>query len=504
MTPATPLSGLYEAVSALGRIADLDALLEETLARARALLCCEHAALLAVDPDRGDLAVRAASGYGPLREQLLRHRLVLGHGLAGWAAQRKEPCRVGDVRADARYVQSHPDVRSNMAVPLVLHDELVGVVVAESHRVDAFADEHEKLLGILAFQAALALVGARSADRLRQRLAQLNALYRISRVASEREDIESVLDTMLEVTDELLPGGYTSILLLDPAARSLKVRARRGYLESVAQLEIPLGKGVTGRCAQTGQAVVVDDISNAAEYIPGVPGARSELAVPLLAEGRVIGVLNAESERPGAYGPDHVRTLTVIAQQAAVVLRAAQLYEETRRLAVTDALTGLKNRRHFVAQLEETLRRARRYHESFAVVLLDVDRFKAVNDRYGHAAGDRVLQGVAAVMRDFVRGTDELARIGGDEFAALLLQADPERALQVIERLREGVAALELRAGDEKICVTLSAGIALYPASGADAEALLSRADAALYEAKRQGRDRVVLARAAASAPASS
>jgi len=110
-----------------------------------------------------------------------------------------------------------------------------------------------------------------------------------------------------------------------------------------------------------------------------------------------------------------------------VVLRAAQLSEETRRLAVTDPLTGLHNRRYFMGQLEEALRRARRYRESFAVVLLDVDRFKAVNDRHGHAAGDRVLKSVGAALGEWVRETDQVARIGGDEFAALLIQADARR-----------------------------------------------------------------------------
>lgn len=492
------LDQLESAVRGLGLIEDLDPLLDEALRWAQRLLGCEHAALLFVDPQRGDLAVRAARGYGDRRPVILGHRLAFGQGLAGWTAERRQPVRVGDVRKEPRYLQGYAPVLSNLGVPLMVRGELVGVAFAEAERRDAFAQQHERLLSVLGTYAALAFVGARSEERLGQRLAQLNALYRISQIASDREDLSQVLSAMLEVTQEVIPEGNVALLLLDQETRTLRVRADRGYLAGVAALSIPLGKGVTGRCAQAAQAFVVNDVAAEPDYIPGVQGARSEIAIPMLAEGRVIGVLNAESRHAAAYTQDHVRTLSVIAQQAAVVLRSAQLYEEMRRLATTDALTGLDNRRRFVQQLEETLKRARRYREAFAVVLLDVDHFKAVNDRHGHRAGDRVLEAVAGAMRDWVRDTDSVARIGGDEFAALLLQMDAEHATPVVERLRDAVQALSVHEGDATIELAVSAGIAAYPAHGADSEALLSRADGALYEAKRLGRNRVALAAARA------
>lgn len=488
------LAAVEEATRALCAIDDLDRLLQEVLENARRLLECEHASLLFLDSERGDLAVRAVAGYGERRRAMLGHRFALGHGLVGWVAERRQPVRVGDVALDTRYVRGHPSVVSSMGVPLLVRGELIGVASAEAERAEAFAEEHERALVVLGAHAALAFTGERNGERLRQRLAQLNALYRISQVASDREDLQQVLQAMLAVTQEVIPEGYVALLLLDPATRTLKVRADRGYFDGVESLAIPLGKGVTGRCAQAAQAFVIDDVEQEPDYIPGVPGAKSEIAIPMLAEGRVIGVLNAESRHAAAYTQDHVRTLSVIAQQAAVVLRSAQLYEEMRRLATTDGLTGLHNRRFFLNQLEETLRRARRYREAFALVLLDVDRFKSVNDRHGHGVGDRVLQAVAGAMRDWVRDTDAVARIGGDEFAALLLQTDASRAQQVVERLRVAVEALVVHDGDTAIPLAVSAGVALYPAHGADAEALLSRADGALYEAKRLGRNRVAFA----------
>jgi diguanylate cyclase (GGDEF)-like protein len=493
MAPEDVLDALDDAVRALGAKQDLGQLLEEVLRRGQALVGYEHGVFFFLEPERGDLAASRAIGYGERLPRILSMRLAPGQGLTGWAAQHRQAVRCGDVRSDPRYLQGLPEARSNLVVPLLVDDEVVGVVSVESSRTDAFDEKDERLLRVLGTYAALVLVGHRNGDRLQQRLAQLQALYRISRIASEREDLDSVLDAMLDVTQELLPGCYVAILLVDHQKRVLRVRAERGYMEEATHIEIPIGKGVTGRCAQSGQIFTIDDVAREADYIPGIPEARSEIAVPLVAEGRVIGVLNAESRRTSAFGADHARALSVIAQQAAVVLRSAQLYEETRRLAITDPLTGLYNRRHFLGHLEETLRRARRYRENFAVALLDVDGLKAINDRLGHGAGDRALESVGQALREWVRDTDMVARVGGDEFAALLLQVDGPHAAVTIERLRDSVRQKTLREGDESLQLTVSGGLALYPAHGGDSEALLARADAALYAAKNLGRDRIVI-----------
>jgi diguanylate cyclase (GGDEF)-like protein len=493
MAPDRILDALDEAVRSLGEKQDIGRLLDDVLRRAQSLIGFEHGVLFSADPERGDLAAVRAIGYGERQPRILSMRLALGQGLTGWAAQQRQAVRSGDVRSDPRYLQGLPEARSNLVVPLVVSDELVGVLSVESSRPDAFDEDDERLLRVLGTYAALVLVDHRNEERLQQRLGQLQALYRISRIASEREDLDAVLEAMLDVTQELLPDSSIAILLVDHQKRALRVRAERGYMDDVNELEIPIGKGVTGRCAQSGQPFVIDDVTREADYIPGIPDSRSEIAIPLVAEGRVIGVLNAESRRLAAYGPDQARALSVIAQQAAVVLRSAQLYEEAHRLAITDPLTGLFNRRHFLTQLEETLKRARRYRQTFAVALLDLDGLKAINDRLGHGAGDRALESVGQALREWVRDTDVIARIGGDEFAALLLQVDGPAAAVTIERLRDTVRDRALREGDELLHLTLSGGVALYPAHGGDSEALLARADAALYAAKNLGRDRVVI-----------
>ncbi|HEY5940767.1 MAG TPA: diguanylate cyclase, partial [Gemmatimonadales bacterium] len=165
--------------------------------------------------------------------------------------------------------------------------------------------------------------------------------------------------------------------------------------------------------------------------------------------------------------------------------------EELERLSASDSLTGLSNRRILTQRMSEELLRAQRQSHSFAVLMLDVDHFKKYNDAYGHPAGDEVLKKVANILRSCTRAGDCTARYGGEEFAVLLSGKSGDTALQLAERIRERVAAEDFVGGK----VTISGGIAEFPHHGHTAEAVISSADEALYEAKRQGRNRVVCAR---------
>ena len=483
------LAALYEATRALGVSRDLEALLDEILLRSEELVGFEHCALLL--PEGGGLRVRRVRGPG---SEALGRRLRLNEGLAGRAGLERRPIRGDDLAHDQRHVPGLPGARSCLVVPLLVRNELAGVLSVESTRPRAFSVEHERLLTILGTQAALALEASRSRERMEQRLRELDALYRISQLAAGQRDLDSVLAGMLAVAQDLLPAGQAAILLLEGPEGPLRLRAARGYGPGAGELVIGLGEGVTGRCAQTGDVQLVDDVAQHPDYIPGVPGAVSELAVPLLAEGRVIGVLNAESAERAAYGPEHLRTLSVIAQQAATVLRAAQLQEETRRLAITDPLTGLFNRRHFVRELDEHLRRVRRYGGRLAVVALDLDGLKPLNDRHGHAAGDHLLVAFGALLQDDSRASDVVCRYGGEEFCLLMPHTTAMAAAhhlgQLLQRWRTQVFEHQ---GRRLSGLSFTAGVCDSTRPGAGGEALLQAADQALLAAKREGRAQVRL-----------
>lgn len=493
MSPLTALAALDEATRAIGLSEDLDDLIDSVLDQAGELVGFEHCALMLYDADHEELRVERARGYGDRRAEILELTLGPGEGISGVAVREKRPVRIGDVRRDPRYVEGLPDARSNLAVPLIVAGRVAGVINVESSRADAFTEKHERLLTILGSQAALAIVASRARKRMRERVQQLDALHRISRLTSRHHDLEETLHEMLHLTLELVPEGQVAFLLLDRESEVLRVRAAAGYKEGVEDLVIPVGEGVTGRCVTLGQPVVVEDVTQEDGYILGVPGGRSELAVPLMADDEVIGVLDVESTRPAAYGTDEVNFLSVVAQQAAAVLQTVRLHEQTRELAVTDPLTGLHNRRYFLDELEEHLRRAKRYDEPLSLLLVDCDLLKGINDRFGHLSGDRTLERIASLLRSSLRETDEVARIGGDEFAALLLQSDRETIREVTDRVQDGLRASPVSLQGEEVWVTVSMGAARYPEDGKDARTLLRRADQALYQAKRTGRDQLSL-----------
>jgi diguanylate cyclase (GGDEF)-like protein len=218
---------------------------------------------------------------------------------------------------------------------------------------------------------------------------------------------------------------------------------------------------------------------------------RALLATPLNVHHETIGVLSVQSPRPGAYNVDHLSVLATIAQQAAIAIDNARNYQ----MATVDQLTHLYLRDFFMRKLSEEQARARRYGSAFAVLMLDLDRFKTINDLQGHLTGDRFLRRVGDVILDSMRAADVPCRWGGEEFCVLLPETDGEGALAIAERLRARVAELEMRVGELKIRTTLSVGIACYPQDDPGTLAgFLERADRALYAAKQTGRDRVVMA----------
>jgi diguanylate cyclase (GGDEF)-like protein len=229
------------------------------------------------------------------------------------------------------------------------------------------------------------------------------------------------------------------------------------------------------------------------------PSVRSLLAAPLVASGEAIGVLSVQSPRAGAYTVDHLSLLSTIAQHAAVALENARNFQ----LATVDQLTHLYLRDFFQRKLAEEMARARRYATTFAVLVLDLDRFKEINDRLGHLAGDRFLQRVGEVIRQTMRAADIPCRWGGEEFCILLPETDRDGARSIAERLRARIGDLATIAVGGALRTTVSIGVACHPADdGGEAATLLERADQALYAAKQEGRDRVVMARPARSGDA--
>jgi diguanylate cyclase (GGDEF)-like protein len=218
---------------------------------------------------------------------------------------------------------------------------------------------------------------------------------------------------------------------------------------------------------------------------------RSILAFPLKRQdGKVFGMLSAQSYQPSVYSADDQTMLELLAAHAATALDNARLFGEVQRLAITDPLTGLYNRRHFLEAAQIEFERALRYDRSLSLMMLDLDQFKEVNDTFGHLTGDQVLIQVATRGRDTLRNIDILGRFGGDEMVVLMPETELRTAYQVAERLRRNICDPPIRVADLSLNVSASIGIVAVDSDCPDLKALLARADQALYTAKNSGRNR--------------
>ncbi len=222
------------------------------------------------------------------------------------------------------------------------------------------------------------------------------------------------------------------------------------------------------------------------------------VVVPLLSSGTILGYLLLGNRKERAFDLELASIISLIANNVSLVFDKIKLFKEMERLSITDALTGLFNRRYFYEALEKEIERVKRYKASFSIVLIDIDDFKKVNDEYGHLAGDRVLQVLADILRKALRKVDIIARYGGEEFILLLPNTQKAEAGMIANRIREEVSKTIFEChsdkGIEVVCpVTISGGITTCPDDFIDADRLLNAADKAMYEAKSLGKNRIIL-----------
>ncbi|MFO0607530.1 MAG: sensor domain-containing diguanylate cyclase [Polyangiales bacterium] len=307
-------------------------------------------------------------------------------------------------------------------------------------------------------------------------------------------DLDQVLGEMLTRTVRLGRATAGTLMLVDGAGkpqRKIAVRNGMPYQVDDAALTRVLHGGLAGWVFGRGVPAKVDDTLEDPRWLRidnNGQSSRSAVCVPVWRRRRILAILTLTHSRPHHFDEDVVELLEAIAGQAGIAIENAQLFGEVQRLATTDALTNLANRRHFLALAEAAFARRPR---PYSVVMLDVDHFKSFNDAHGHLVGDVVLAEVARRVRDAAGEGALVGRFGGEEFAVALPGVELDAARAAAERIRAAVAASAVATERGELGVTVSVGVA--DDGGASAlEDVLRRADDRLYEAKHEGRDRVV------------
>src|SRR5438067_1807619 len=320
---------LIDVADTLNSTLEMDKLLGRVAELVRQVIDYEIFAILLLNERTQELRIRFQIGHTPETERL---KIKVGQGITGMAVERRSSVLVDDVRKEPRYINAHPLVRSELAVPLIAKKRVIGVIDIQASKEKYFTEEHNRILTLVASRIAAAIENARLYTRVARQAQTLTVLNEISRELTSILNVDQLFKRIGDLLTRVIEYQMFSILLLDTERNMLVHRFSLRYQENIhLKHDIPLGRGLVGYAVQHQEAVLAPDVSKDPRYIQLNPETRSELCVPLIYKERAIGVLDLESTRRNYYNEDHVRTLTTLAGQIAIAIENARLYERIAR-----------------------------------------------------------------------------------------------------------------------------------------------------------------------------
>ncbi len=339
---------------------------------------------------------------------------------------------------------------------------------------------------------------AEKTDTLEGRIRDLILLMDVTRAITSSLELEEVLAKITDMVGGALGFDEFAVLLYDSNTREYEIAAAYGFPEGmeVVGLKFRHDEGIISLMHERRDTVLIQDTSKEPRYLH-FKGARKDdgslLAIPLLYQDRIVGALSFNRPGKNSFDLQEIWLLQAVASQASLAIANARLHRETVELSLTDALTGIANRRDLERRLNMELPRAERFGAPLSIIMADIDHFKAYNDTHGHPLGDEILRTVAEILVESVRSIDTVARYGGEEFTIVLPHIEKEQALEVAEKLREAIGSHEFPYADTQPGgrITFSLGVATFPDDATTIQDILNAADVALYHAKSRGRNRV-------------
>jgi len=328
--PSPAESLLLDVADVLATSLDLDTTLRRVAEVVRKVINYEIFAILLLNEKTQEMRFRFQIGYPA--EFTERTRVKVGEGVTGLAAQLRQPVLVDDASEDPRYIEAIPNVRSELAIPLITKNRVIGVIDIEAREPRYFTEEHQRLLTLVASRMAAGIENAQLYTRTTKQARILLLLNEIARELTSILNLDELLGRIAELVRRLIDYQMFSILLLDRSGQQLQHRFSLRFNENIhLKHEIPIGRGLVGYAAESKEAVLVPDVTQDSRYVEANPETRSELVVPLIYKGKVVGVLDLEHTRRGFFTDEHKRTMTTLAAQIAIAIENARLYEEIER-----------------------------------------------------------------------------------------------------------------------------------------------------------------------------
>jgi phosphoserine phosphatase RsbU/P len=328
--PSPAESLLLDVADVLATSLDLDTTLRRVAEVVRKVINYEIFAILLLNEKTQEMRFRFQVGYPP--EFAEKTRVKVGEGVTGLAAQVREPVLIDDVREDPRYIEAIPNVCSELAIPLITKNRVIGVIDIEAREPRYFTEDHQRLLTLVASRMAAGIENAQLYTRTTKQARILLLLNEIARELTSILNLDELLGRIAELVRRLIDYQMFSILLLDPSGQKLQHRFALRFNENIhLKHEIPMGRGLVGYAAESKETVLVPDVTKDPRYVEANPETRSELVIPLVYKSKVVGVLDLEHTRRGFFTDEHKRTMTTLAAQIAIAIENARLYEEIER-----------------------------------------------------------------------------------------------------------------------------------------------------------------------------
>jgi two-component system, cell cycle response regulator len=396
------------------------------------------------------------------------------------------------------YYAGPEQVGAFLGVPVVEGTHLRGVLCADRREDRPFTPAEEQLVVEATRQVLRAIQTERVFAAVERSKYEHERFYSASTMLNSALTLTQVYDTSFAAAREIADFDFGALTLFDRQRRKhIICRVLGERAERFEGREFGENAGLVAMVVKNKHFLPAGDDVRERDTMVFTPklrmrGVRSLVVLPLIVQDNAIGTFVFASRQSGRYSKKTREMLGVISNQVAVSIENAKMYKRMEEMATTDGLTALPNHRTFQSRLSEMLHRAERHGKPLAVVITDIDKFKLVNDTYGHPVGDAVLRRVSKVLAEQVRKVDLVARYGGEEFAMVLEETDARGAQLFCERVRQEVAAQLMSSEKGSFRVTISLGIAAYPEEGKEKELLIERADQALYAAKQGGRNRTM------------
>jgi diguanylate cyclase (GGDEF)-like protein len=420
----------------------------------------------------------------------------LANGATEWVIRNGQPLLITSDMDKSRArlgitFQPERPAKSYCAVPIFTNNQAVGMMAAMNFdREFVYEQRDVELLQTAAGQFSVAIENARLFAEQQRRSRSLQFLNNVSKAAISSQDSEQLLAEIVAEIQHNFDFDHIGIGVLDYVSKEIEIKAEAGASAHAAGRRVPLGVGAIGRCARSGEMVLLQNGVDG--YVQSIlPDARSVLCLPISYSDSLLGVLNVESRRERAFPEQEVLILRTLSGLLSTALHNAFVFQKLQQQSITDGLTGIKTRRYFLENLQSEWKRASRSGRAFSVVLIDLDKFKEVNDGFGHLEGDLVLARVARLLEQKSRQSNIVARYGGDEFVILMPETGVEQAQIMAERLRMWIATDSMLGAHH---ITGSFGVATFPLHGATADEIVRAADSGMYASKRAGGNHVSIA----------